>query len=208
MKPAGVPLTALALGLTVFGATSAPFGSLAAAGISEAASAPAGVTATQLPADKPPFTRPGTIVSSSRLSVREFVNDKDGFSLAFISAGGGATYPAATTNGGKTWRIDGPHFHVNGANAPNVVTQLGAASPATFFAYGGPGGGNSVNVTTDGGKHWWRVYLPGTPLAIVDGHVSNSGALIAFVQPGPAQLWTYVSTDGGRHWHHSKAAFG
>lgn len=163
---------------------------------------PASIAATQLPADKPPFSPPGTIVSSSTLGVRILVNANDGFALATVSQGGGTTYPAATVNAGKTWRIDGPHFHVSAANAPDVVTQVGAASPATYFAYGGPGGAESVVVTTDGGKQWWRAYLPGVPEAVVYGPVGLNGArgLLAFVAAGPSQLWAYVSSDGGRHW--------
>lgn len=165
---------------------------------------PASVAATRLPADTAPFSRPGTIVSSSNLGVRVFVNAKDGFALATTSLGGATTYPAATVNAGKTWRIDGPHFHVSAANAPNVVTQIGAAGPATCFAYGGPGGAESVVVTSDGGKQWWRAYLPGVPEAVVYGPVGTTGArgLLAFVQAGPSEIWAYVSTDGGRRWRY------
>lgn len=164
-----------------------------------AARATASVTATQLPADKPPFRRAGSIVSSSTLGVRVFVNAKDGFALATLS---GTTYPAATVDAGRTWRIDGPHFHVSAANAPNVVTQLGAAGTATYFAYGGPEGGESIVVSTDAGKHWWRAYMPGVPMAVVYGAVGSSGrrGLLAFVRSGPSEISTYVSTDGGRHW--------
>ncbi len=163
---------------------------------------PASVVATRLPADTPPFSRPGTIVSSTDLGVRVLVNARDGFALATTSLGGGTTYPAQTVNAGKTWRIDGPAFHVSAANAPNVVTQVGAASRSTYFAYGGPGGAESVVVTSDGGKRWWRAYLPGVPEAVVYGPVGTSGArgLLAFVQAGPSVVWAYLSTDGGRHW--------
>ena len=59
-------------------------------------------------------------------------------------------------------------------------------------------------VTTDGGKHWWRAYLPGTPLAIVYSHVRRPGELVAFAEHGSDQFWVYVSSDGGRHWHYHK----
>lgn len=163
---------------------------------------PTSVVATRLPADMPPFSRPGTIVSSNDLGIRVFVNARDGFALATTSLGGGTTYPAQTVNAGRSWRIDGPHFHVSAANAPDVVTQVGAASPATYFAYGGPGGAESVVVTSDDGKQWWRAYLPGVPEAVVYGPVGTAGArgLLAFVQAGSSEVWAYVSTDGGRHW--------
>ncbi len=170
-----------------------------------AASPPASVAARQIPASAPPFSRPGTIVSSRDLGNRVFVSAEDGFALATTGLGGGTTYPAATVNGGKTWRIDGPEFHVSAANAPNVVTQVGAASPATYFAYGGPGGAESVVVSTDAGKHWWRAYMPGVPLAVVYGPVGATGksGLLAFVRSGPTELWEYTSTDGGRRWSFS-----
>lgn len=199
VKPAVLALTVAVVSSTVVGVSSASERSAARAAGSKP---PASVAAKQLSADTSPFSRPGTIVSSSNLGVRVFVNAKDGFALATVGLGGGTTYPADTVNAGKTWRIDGPHFHVSAANAPDVVTQLGAASPSTYFAYGGPGGGESVDVTTDGGKQWWRAYLPGTPVAVVYGAVSATGTrgLLAFVQPGPSEIWAYVSTDGGRRW--------
>ena len=200
-KPAAAIVTVLTLSLAVVAAFWVSDRSSAAAA---APKPPALVPATRLRADKPPFSPAGTIVSSSKLGIRVFVNDKNGFALATDRAG--TTYPAATVNGGKTWRIDGPHFHVAAANAPNVVTQVGAAGPATYFAYGGPGGGNSACVTTDGGKHWWRAYLPGTPVAIVYSHVTSPAELVALAQYGPAQFWAYVSSDGGHHWHDHKAS--
>lgn len=200
IKSAAAALTIVAVSATVITVSSAFDRSSAAAAASKP---PATVTATRLRADKPPFSPSGTIVSSARLGIRVFVNHKNGFALATLPIPG-VTYPAATVNGGKTWRIDGPHFHVAAANAPNVVTEVAASRPATYFAYGGPGGGNSACVTTDGGKHWWRAYLPGTPVAIVYSHVSNPGELVAFAEYGPAQFWVYVSRDGGHHWHYHK----
>ena len=200
IKRVAAAFTLLVLSATVVAASSVFDRSSAAAA---ALKPPATVTATQLPAsDIPPLAPRGTIVRSSQLGIRVFVNATNGFALATDRAG--TTYPAATTNGGKTWRIDGFHFHVAAANAPNVVTQVGAASPATYFAYGGPGGGNSACVTSDGGKHWWRAYLPGTPVAIVYSHVTTPAELVALAEYGPAQFWVYVSSDGGHHWRYQK----
>jgi len=167
-----------------------------------ASSPPASVTATQVPPSPPTLSRPGTVVSSRYLGNRVFVNTNDGFALATTR---GTTYPASTVNGGKTWRIDGPEFHVSAANAPNVVTQVGAASPSTYFAYGGPGGAESVVVSTDAGKHWWRAYMPGVPVAVVYGPIDGTGkvGLLAFVDSGPSEIFLYVSTDGGRRWSHT-----
>jgi len=195
-----VRLAAVALAVAVAGATVDVCLASARPAVRVAGSTPpASVTASLVPASGPGFSRPGTVVGSKYLGVRVFVNNNDGFALATTR---GTTYPAATVNGGKTWRIYGPEFHVSAANAPNVVTQVGAASPARYFAYGGPGGGESVVVTTDAGKQWWRVYMPGVPLAVVYGPVGATGktGLQAFVQAGPNEVWDYVSTDGGRRW--------
>ena len=199
-KPVVAALTILLLSAAV-GADCSVSGQASAA--AAAPKPPATVTGAQLAADKRPFNPPGTVVSSSTLGTRVFVGDKNGFALATLLIPG-VTYPAATVNGGRTWRIDGPHFHVAAANAPNVVTQVGAAGPATYFAYGGPGGGNSACVTTDGGKHWWRAYLPGTPVAIVYSRVTTPAELVSLVEYGPAQFWVYVSSDGGHHWRYHK----
>jgi hypothetical protein len=192
--------------LVVVAASSAAVGVASASDRSAADAAgstpPASVAATRIPANKPPFSRPGTIVGSSELGVRVFVNARDGFALATTGLGGGTTYPAVTVNAGRTWRIDGPHFHISAADAPDIVTQVGAAAPATYYAYGGPEGAESVVVTSDGGRQWWRAYLPGVPEAVVYGPVGTSGArgLLAFVEAGPGEIWEYASTDGGRRW--------
>jgi hypothetical protein len=146
-------------------------------------------------------------VGSRTLGVRVFPNARHGFALANVNDG---QYPAATASGGAKWRIDGPVLHVNAAQAPLVVTQVGAAAPATYFAWAGPGGGNAVDVTTDAGKHWRQALLPGVPLAVV-----HSGQLSAFVQvpttssaTPKAEIWVYVSKDGGRHWHYTNRFIG
>ncbi len=196
------PAAVLAVAAVSFTAVGVSSASEEPAPRAAAATPPASVTARPLPADTRPFSRPGTIVSSSDLGVRVFVNASRGFALATTSLGGATTYPAETVNGGRTWRIDGPHLHVSAADGPDEVTALGVAGPATFFAYGGPGGGEAVDVTSDGGKHWWRAYMPGNPVAVVYGVLSPSGArgLLALVQGKPGEIWAYVSTDGGRRW--------
>jgi len=128
----------------------------AASGSPSASAPPSTVSGTAAPSSDtgPLFAHRGQLVGSSQLGIRSFVNAKNGFALASV---GQAQYPANTTDGGKTWRIDGPHFHVNAANAPNVITRTDVAGRSTYFAYAGPGGGMSVVVSGDTGKHWWRV---------------------------------------------------
>ena len=197
LKPAAAALVALASSAIVVGVSSASHRSAAAVA---ASSPPATVTATQIPpSPAPTFLQPGKIVSSSKLGVRVFVNGKDGVALNTGQSLNGVSYPVDTVNGGKTWRIDGPELHVPAANGPDVVTQVGAGSPATYFAYGGPAGANSVDVSADGGKHWYRAFLGGVVGAVVD----SNRELFAFTgAPG-----AYYSKDGGRVWHYNKSFF-
>ena len=129
--------------------------------------------------------------------MRVFVSSQKGFALALVH---GTTYPAATIDGGAVWRIDGPYLHVSAANAPAVVTDVGAVGPATYFAYGG---GMVVDVTSNAGITWWRTDMPGDAFAVVSGQASGHTTLVAIVETNPAQFAAYVSSDGGRHWTHT-----
>lgn len=162
------------------------------------------VSATALPPSDSgrSFAHRGSVVSSSKLSVRSLVDAGAGFALASV---GQAQYPANTTDGGKTWRIDGPHLHVNAANAPDVVSGSGVVGPRTYFAYGGPGGGNTVVVSTDAGKTWWRAYLPGVPMTVEPTNTGGKSALATIVESNAGHFLAYVSTDGGRHWKYDKS---
>jgi photosystem II stability/assembly factor-like uncharacterized protein len=149
--------------------------------------------------------KPGATVSSSSLGPRTFINNDVGFALAATT---GAQYPAGTTDGGKHWKTIGPALHVNAAQAPLAVENLGATNTKTVFAYGG---GQSVDVTSDGGKTWWRAFLGDDVPAVVAG---NGHRLVAFAQAlnGPsgvkAVTWEYITKDGGHHWSFSTAIGG
>jgi hypothetical protein len=139
----------------------------------------------------------GTLIPSSDLSQRIFVNASDGFAIAGVLAQG--TYPTATVNGGKTWRVDGPILHADAAQAPFVVLHVGAGNAHTYFAWGS----QVADVTSNGGKRWWRAILGLDVLAVV----SEAGRLIATVQnpsvsnSATVETSVYVSTDGGKVWH-------
>lgn len=164
----------------------------------KAASVPQTVTATLI--SRPPGTlRPGTHVSHADLGPREFPNPHVGFSLASV---GQAQYPAETVNGGQTWRTNGPALHLDAAQAPLAVVFTGASNAHTFYAFGG---GQVVDATGDGGRHWWRASLGDAPIAVVP---RLGGGLVAFTQDANSTgsggvTVVYVSTDGGHHWHHS-----
>jgi photosystem II stability/assembly factor-like uncharacterized protein len=159
-----------------------------------ASAAPQRITAARI--TRPPGTlAPGTGVRASSLGQRVFPNASHGFALADV---GGAQYPAATTNGGRTWKTDGPALHLNAAQAPLAVVDVGARNTRTFFAFGG---GQVVDVTSDGGRTWWRAFLGDVVLAVVP---RLSGGLTAISQDagsrGSAVTLVYISTDGGKHW--------
>ncbi len=102
-----------------------------------------------------------------------------------------------TLNGGTTWRVNGPVFHIPAADAPQVVTQVGMTNGRTYYAWGGPFGGNVVNVTSDGGKSWYQTFLGGLVLSVVSG---GPHKLVAVAESGDggsmAATWLYVSRDG------------
>jgi hypothetical protein len=195
-------LAILALGAVVVAVSLTSHGPSASAAALRAPTPPATVTASLI-TRLAGTLKPGTVVGSGHLGERVFPNAQHGFALADVGQG---QYPAATINGGKTWMVAGPVLHVNAAQAPLVVQQVGASSQHTFFAWGGPGGGQAVDVTRDAGKHWYRAILGDIVMAVVSG---PGGELVAFAQVAAdnsgttAATWVYVSKDGGRHWHYN-----
>jgi hypothetical protein len=146
--------------------------------------------------------RPGTAVRETRLGRRVFADARHGFALASVGQG---QYPAASGNGGASWRIDGPVLHVSAAQTPPVALHVGVVNRRTYFAWGGPGGGQVVDVTSDGGGRWWRAVLGEVVLAVRAG---EGGRLFAVTQvagaggSAPARTCVYASRDGGRHWRY------
>lgn len=167
-------------------------------GVSAAASPPSTVTATQVTRTNGTL-KPGKVVRQRTVGHRVFANSRFGFGLAGT---GGAEYPATTTNGGRTWRINGPALHLDAAQAPLAVVEVGLASRKTYFAYGG---GQVVDTTNDGGKHWWRAFLGDVVLSVSapfgPGHLTAVVQTIANSSGTTANTFVYSSTDGGRHWH-------
>jgi hypothetical protein len=143
---------------------------------------------------RPGTLKPGTIVRSGNLLKRVFLDSQHGFALAGV---GQAQYPAATSNGGRTWRTSGPALHVNAANAPLAVNEVGALSRKVYFA---AGGGEVVDATPDGGKHWYQTLFGGGVL----GAIPANGKLLAVIASNetPVSTWVYGSSDGGRTWHY------
>jgi photosystem II stability/assembly factor-like uncharacterized protein len=188
-------LAALAVGaaLLVWSNVSVSGASTPAAAV--AAKPPKIVTAARI-TPRPGTLAPGTRVrSASLLGQRVFTDANHGFALA---SPGEADYAVATTDGGKTWKTDGPALHLHAAQAPLVVVFIGAVNRRTVFAWGG---GQVIDTTSDGGKHWYSaLFTVGGPVGVVR---DLGGHLLAFVESSSgASTWQYVSKDGGRTWHY------
>jgi BNR/Asp-box repeat len=138
---------------------------------------------------------PGTTVAASEVyGNRVFIDANRGCALV---QNGQAQYPAATTDGGKTWKTNGPALHVNAAQAPLAVAFIGAGGTKKIFAWGG---GQVIDATPDGGAHWYRATFTGLPVAVLK---NPKGNLVAFVdgQTGSSSVATqYVSKNGGKTW--------
>jgi hypothetical protein len=151
-----------------------------------------------------PGARPlpiGTRVRDNFSGVRTFATRRDGFALGDLSASeGGAMYPLATIDRGKTWRIAGPIVNVPAAQGGADVGQAGAVGARTWFMCCGLN--TVVDVTTDAGKHWWAASLPGEVINVF-GYDNPHARLIAVVRPFPTahsrqRLWIYASVNGRR----------
>ncbi len=191
---------------SVLVASAGAVAAFAAASVAAAADSslfPTTVTSTLI--TRPPGTlAPGTAVKSSALGERVFPSASHGFALAAV---GQAQYPAATTDGGKTWRTDGPALHLNAAQAPLSVTGVGAATVKAAYFYGS---GQAVDTTPDAGKHWYRALFQGVTMAVVPG---PSGALVAFVDfsatsSASGTTLQFVSRDAGRTWKYDTSVGG
>ncbi len=184
---------AVALGSTIAGASAAPTRSAAAA-----AGPQQTVTATLIARPGQTLAPGSTVAASKIFGNRVFTGAKRGFALV---DGGQAQYPAVTTDGGTTWKTNGPALHLDAAQAPLAVIYIGAAGPKTIFAWGT---GQVIDTTSDGGKQWYRALFFGLPVAVVrnpqghlvafvDGETGGSGSSGATLQ--------YVSKNGGKTWH-------
>lgn len=159
-----------------------------------AAKPPKTVTATLVTRRKGTLATGSSVRASAVSGQRVFTDAKHGFALASV---GSAQYAVATADAGKTWKTYGPALHLNAAQAPLSVSFIGAVSRKTVFAWGG---GQVIDATSDGGKHWYSaLFTTGSPVAVVrdiPGHIT------AFVgSPSGGSTSRYVSKDGGRTWH-------
>jgi hypothetical protein len=204
MRAVSSPRTAVAalvVSAAALGSSSVSLSGASTRAAASAAKPPKTVTGALVRA-RPGTLPPGTKVRSSALvGQRVFTDAQHAFALASPSD---ADYPVATTDGGKTWKTDGPALHLHAANAPLAVVFVGAVSRKTLFAWGG---GQVIDATGDGGKHWYSaLFTNGGPVAVVP---SLTGHLLAFVGSFSGRsTWQYVSKDGGRTWHYQTTVGG
>ena len=139
----------------------------------------------------------GTPVNPAGLGVRTFVSSTHGFALWMDLR---HTYPTVTTDGGRTWRIDGPVFHLAAAQASLAVSEMGAVQPDTAFSWGPVA--SVVYTTTDGGVHWWAASLGDGTLALAGNVTGVLTAVVAsdYASDGTYKTEVYQSSDGGHHW--------
>jgi hypothetical protein len=110
------------------------------------------------------------------------------------------TYPAISTDGGATWKVDGPLFHVDALQGASVVGGVGALRPHGTYFWGR--GGVLIWITYDSGAHWWTVVFGGG----VDQLRFRKGTLEAVALGGQVdhgtaiQRFLYSSTDSGKTW--------
>ncbi len=141
----------------------------------------------------------GTPVPSVDVSAEAISGPSASFGLTVFPSLNDATYPALSTDGGRTWHVDGPEFYVAAAQGPSVVSSVGALPPDGAYMWGQDG--NVVRVTTDGGVEWWA-----TGFASGVYKVTASEGKIDTVALGPPSAngtfptYLYESTDGGHSW--------
>lgn len=109
------------------------------------------------------------------------------------------TYPAISTDGGATWKVDGPLFHVDALQGASVVGNSGFLPPRGAYFWGN--GGNIVWITYDEGAHWWKVVFgAGVDEMSAKNRTLEVVAFGAQVHATELQRFLYISTDSGRTW--------
>jgi len=110
-----------------------------------------------------------------------------------------ATYPVISTDGGESWHVNGPLFHIDAADGPGATSSMGALGSDGAYAWGE--GGNVVKVTTDGGMQWWATgFTNGVADVSLSGETLRAVALGNPSSNGLCEDFLYISSDAGRSW--------
>ncbi len=150
---------------------------------------------TNAPSGGVAWLAPGTVVSATELSEKTPATAQIHFALANQGNLSSEAYPAISTDGGRTWRIDGPLFWYAAAQGAAAVGSVGAAPPNYAYFWGQ--GGNAIRVTHDGGAHWYQSWF-GAGVNLVTAHGRVLWARVFGEQGSGTHL--YVSTDYGLTW--------
>ena len=100
-------------------------------------------------------------------------------------------YPAISTDGGRTWSVDGPCFYYAAAQGANVVSTIEARAPNWAYAWGY--GGCCVKSTRDGGAHWFAADFPSSVVRVA----AKGDSLFVKLYRAASR---YVSHDYGLTW--------
>jgi hypothetical protein len=121
------------------------------------------------------------------------------FGLATFPASS-QTYPVISTDGGRTWKVDGPLFHVDALQGASVITALGRLGSHGAYFWGR--GANVVWVTTDEGAHWWSSGFPDYGVHSVSARrgVLRAISLGQQFKNDKFEGYLYVSANSGQTW--------
>jgi hypothetical protein len=145
----------------------------------------------------------GTLITKADLQFgplmsKSFVGP-DGYALATFD---GFVYPAASRDGGATWRVAGLWFAGPWADAaafPDTIRTYSQDVAVAFYP-----GEQVFYATTDGGMKWIGSSFPGSTVRVWGYTKADSSASSISVQitnyDGAKKTATYDTTDSGRSW--------
>ncbi len=139
----------------------------------------------------------GTVLPKAAIGRTAAATQQIVFGLADRGPLSSVVYPAISTDGGTTWRLDGPCFYYAAAQGPGATDSIGARAPDWAYAWGW--GGVFVRVTHDGGAHWFAANLPNPARRVV----ASGRTLRAYLLRTRS---TYISRDYGMTWSLSPAS--
>jgi hypothetical protein len=109
------------------------------------------------------------------------------------------TYPAISTNGGMTWRVDGPLLHVDALQGASMVASSGVLPPHGAYFWGRAG--NVIWTTYDKGAHsWTAAFSAGVEDLSSRNRTFEAVVFGAQVRGTALQRFLYVSTNSGKTW--------
>jgi hypothetical protein len=157
----------------------------------------------------------GSAIPIGQLLTPVMIGGGIGYSMTNTNGFISYLYPARTTDGGKSWEINGVWFANPTADSGNFVDTIGGASSQVAWAWSSrpTDPSQTLFTTIDGGQQWYRTVWPGIVKSIGQG---SNGDLVARVAPlifevnhkvvASGSPGVYTSTDGGGSWEFVRAA--